>query len=347
MTVPESMQRDAGFDQGRSMDKTEPTTPITHRSMDNGSTPGSALRSPQLEGLDGHLDKLQLDAFNRARLSGGSKGLGKLLGFRSPKPAAPSPGTPEHLTLTPDDMLSFSEESLPTSLLKHTPDNASRAVKMFASILTFMGVHGETLPSVTSMDLIQKLLHQGLKRPELRDELYLQLVKQTRGCPPGAPLQRAWQLLLVCASVMPPSREFTALVSEYVHGASKDADSADEVRDLASRAWDALKRTTKAGQRRTLPELSEIDGLLRGQRSSTVVYFLDDTFEEVEYDSATTVAEAVERVARLIKLEAYQTFTLFVVPKGARGAQGVGEEEGPAPVALDDGRYLADVLHEL
>jgi hypothetical protein len=28
---------------------------------------------------------------------------------------------------------------------------------------------------------VQKLLHQGMKRPELKDELYMQLLKQSRG----------------------------------------------------------------------------------------------------------------------------------------------------------------------
>ena len=30
-------------------------------------------------------------------------------------------------------------------------------------------------------ELVQKLLHQGIKRPELKDELYMQLLKQSRG----------------------------------------------------------------------------------------------------------------------------------------------------------------------
>jgi hypothetical protein len=60
---------------------------------------------------------------------------------------------------------------------------------------------------------------QGLKRQELRDELYMQLVKQTRSNPVSTSRARAWALFHLVASAMPPSKEFTGLISEYVHTA--------------------------------------------------------------------------------------------------------------------------------
>ena len=43
----------------------------------------------------------------------------------------------------------------------------------------------------------------------------------------------------------------------------------------------------------------------------TIAFFLDETFEELQYDITTTVAEAVEQLAGCIKLENYSTFTLY------------------------------------
>lgn len=60
---------------------------------------------------------------------------------------------------------------------------------------------------------------QGLKRPELRDELYMQLVKQTRGNPAAASRAKAWGMFNLVAAAMPPSKDFTGLISEYVHSA--------------------------------------------------------------------------------------------------------------------------------
>lgn len=72
-------------------------------------------------------------------------------------------------------MLLGLQDSLPTSLLKLNSENQSRAVKMFNSILHYMGVHGEVLANMQSLELAQKLLHQGLKRPDMRDELFMQV----------------------------------------------------------------------------------------------------------------------------------------------------------------------------
>ena len=61
--------------------------------------------------------------------------------------------------------------------------------------------------------------------------------------------------------------------------------------------------------------MPEIDALFKGTKQNCVVYFLDETFEELQYDCSTTVVEAVEALAAQIKLENCQTFSLFAVQK--------------------------------
>ena len=64
-----------------------------------------------------------------------------------------------------------------------------------------------------------------------------------------------------------------------------------------------------------LPSPEEMAFLLRDQKMTAVVHFLDETFDELQYDMATTVIEAVERLAGVIKLQHYNTFTLFEARK--------------------------------
>ena len=303
-------------------------------------TPSGGVKTPILDGLDSHSDKFQVDAFNKAARSSG-KGLGKLLFGKG----SPSSSTPEAAPLTSDDMLVYSESPLPASLLKQSSENSSRAVKMFASLLNYMGIHGEMLSQVAALEIAQKLLHQGLKRSELRDELFLQLLKQTRGCPNPSARAKAWQLFYLSAAVMPPSKDFVGLISEYVHQTSQDDDEDEEIRSFATKTWHAMKRTAKAGQRRTLPELNEMDALLKGNKQTTIVFFLDETFEELAYDSSTTVTEATEALAAQIKLQTYQTFTLFAVFKSRRAGEPT-MLEGDEHVLLDDNRYIADVMYD-
>ena len=79
-----------------------------------------------------------------------------------------------------------------------------------------------------------------------------------RACAPGFRVYKglhaqAWELFYLVASTMPPSKEFVGLVSEYVHTvAHGDAEGDARVRELAGRTWAALKRSAKAGPRRTV-----------------------------------------------------------------------------------------------
>ena len=96
------------------------------------------------------------------------------------------------------------QEHIPTSLLKLSADNVTRSVQMFGSILSYTG--DDKLTEAQRIETVQKLMHQGLKRPELRDELYMQLVKQTRGNTVPESRQRAWELFNLVAASMPPSK---------------------------------------------------------------------------------------------------------------------------------------------
>jgi len=346
---------------------------------------------------------------------------------------APTPPPPRQAGAAAaiDDMLTWSGEPIPASLLRLAPEHQSRAVKLFQAVLKFCGDGGgggsggdvggggggggggepaaraaaaAAAAATARAELAQKLLHQALKRPELRDELYVQLVKQTRGNPRPASRLRAWALLSLVAAAAPPSRGYVGLVGEYVRAAAAgggegggeqqrqqqrqqqqrgglggdaspepgggggglggpptpaadrggghedDTDldvgltdvpafvaalAADEpraesfVRAAAARAGLALRRSARAagggGGRRCLPSRDEVGAWLSARpRGGAVVFFLDETFEEVAYDVATTVAEAVEQIAGIIRLENYQTFALFEARRVVAGGAGGG-----------------------
>lgn len=93
---------------------------------------------------------------------------------------------------------------------------------------------------------------------------------------------------------MPPSKDIGAYLSEYVHNVAHGVNAESEVRVLALNTLNALKRSVKAGPRQTIPGREEIEALLTGRKLTTIVFFLDETFEEITYDMATTVADAVE-----------------------------------------------------
>uniref|UniRef100_A0A7N1A0X2 Kinesin-like calmodulin-binding protein n=1 Tax=Kalanchoe fedtschenkoi TaxID=63787 RepID=A0A7N1A0X2_KALFE len=264
-------------------------------------------------------------------------------GFFSKKSVGPQ--VQEKFTF--EDMLCFQKEPIPTSLLKISSDLVSRAVKLFNTVLKYMGV--DSSASATNLDeqteLVGKLYKQTLKRSELRDELFAQISKQTRNNPDRQWLIKAWELMYLCASSMPPSKDFSAYLSEYVHNVTNGINTDSEVRSIASNTLHALKRSIKAGPRHTIPGREEIEALLVRKRLTTIVFFLDETFEEITYDMSTTVADAVAEVAGVIKLPAYSSFSLFECRKVVTGSKSpeIGNEEF---IGLDDNKYIGDLLAE-
>ncbi|CAK9321347.1 unnamed protein product [Citrullus colocynthis] len=248
-----------------------------------------------------------------------------------------------------EDMLCFQKDPIPTSLLKINSDLVSRAIKLFQIILKYIGVDSSDRVIATSLDerieLVGKLYKHTLKRSELRDELFIQISKQTRNSPDRQYLIKAWELMYLCASAMPPSKDIGGYLSEYVHNVAQGISSDPEVRVLALNTLNALKRCMKAGPRHIIPGREEVEALLTGRKLTTIVFFLDETFEEITYDMTTTVADSVEELSGVIKLSAHSSFSLFECRKLVSGAKALdlGNEEY---VGLDDNKYIGDLLAE-
>ncbi|TKY70209.1 Kinesin calmodulin-binding protein-like [Spatholobus suberectus] len=248
-----------------------------------------------------------------------------------------------------EDMLCFQKDPIPTSLLKLNGDLTSRATKLFQIILKYIGVDSSDRVTPLSLEerveLVGKLYKQSLKRSELRDELFVQISKQTRNNPEREYLIKAWELMYLCASSMPPSKDIGAYLSEYVHNVAHGVTTDAEIRSLALNTLNALKHSVKAGPRHIIPGPIEIEALLTGKRLTTIVFFLDETFEEITYDMSTTVADAVEELAGIIKLSTYSSFSMFECRKVVTGSKSPdsGNEEY---IGLDDNKYIGDLLAE-
>ncbi|KAF3327625.1 kinesin-like calmodulin-binding protein [Carex littledalei] len=312
------------------------------------ATPSPAALSmslpPELAGAIPLIDRFQVEGFLKAMQkqlhSAGKRG------FFSKKSVGPQ--VREKFTL--EDMLCFQRESIPTSLLKISSDLVSRSIKLFHVILKYMGVDSSEKVVLLGLDeridLVAKLYKHTLKRSELRDEVFVQISKQTRSNPDRSWLIRAWELMYLCASSMPPSKDIGAYLSEYVHYVAHGATTDPDVRALALNTLNALKRSVKAGPRASIPAREEIEALLTARKLTTIVFFLDETFEEITYDMSTTVADAVEELAGLIKLSVYSSFSLFECRKvvnGSKSSSDIGNEEY---IGLDDNKYIGDLLAE-
>ncbi|XP_024397614.1 kinesin-like protein KIN-14I isoform X2 [Physcomitrium patens] len=313
------------------------------KDMSGGPSTLSASVAPESAGGSQILEKYQVEAFlkamHRQLQSGGKRS------FFGKRAVAPQ----NRDKYTVEDMLCFQREPIPTSLLRINADLVSRAVKLFQVLLKYIGVPegGPSSPPTgqEQIELLKKLYKHTLKRSELRDELFAQLVKQTRNNSDRTSLLKTWELLYMCSSAMPPGKEFGAYLSEYVHDVANSPGVDSSVQALALNTGEALKRSVKGGPRRVDPTQEEIEALLEGRKLTTIAFFLDETFEDITYDMSTTVSDAVEELAGIIKLSSFHTFSLFECRKSLNGSRAVDaaiEEH----IGLDDNKYIGDIVAE-
>ncbi|KAJ5071854.1 rho gtpase activation protein [Anaeramoeba ignava] len=120
---------------------------------------------------------------------------------------------------TPKQLLSFSSKPIKKPLLlsvnkSKTPKISSEAVDNFKNILSYIGEKGKK--SAGDPEVAKKILTRGLQYPELWDEIYIQLLKQTQGRIEMTTLKRVWELLVLCCSTFPPSEDLENYLKNFV-----------------------------------------------------------------------------------------------------------------------------------
>ena len=142
--------------------------------------------------------------------------------------------------------------ALTTSLLRLTSDQTSKSVKLHALLVVLVSdtddVTGETFAAG-----VQKIAKEVIKREELADEMYLQIIRATRTAASDRGRRKAWELVRVIAALFAPSRDFIGFVSEYINEVAARGSS-----DIQPLARERLANDEANEQERNAP--SRTDG---------------------------------------------------------------------------------------
>ncbi|XP_023807199.1 pleckstrin homology domain-containing family H member 1 isoform X2 [Oryzias latipes] len=205
------------------------------------------------------------------------------------------------------DALSFSKEGL-RSPLTTLPSEAlqTEALKLFKSCQLFINVLVES-PSVDyHTSLAQNALQVCLTHPELQNEMYCQLIKQThRRTPHNHSLTQCWQLLSLCAALFLPQQHFLWYLREYLQ---LNADTRTEVGKYAVYCQRSLERTLQNGEREARPSRMEIISILlrnpyhHSLPFSIPVHFMNNTYQVVGFDGSTIVEEFLNTLNQRIAM---------------------------------------------
>ncbi len=110
--------------------------------------------------------------------------------------------------LSKADMISYYKgTSIPNSHVHmYDPDNAALACNLFRELCRFS--RGECKTAEAEVQVIQGIIRHGLEREELRDEIYVQCVRQLSGNPHAEQVDRLWLLLCLVVVAFTPSKSF-------------------------------------------------------------------------------------------------------------------------------------------
>uniref|UniRef100_H3C5E6 Pleckstrin homology domain containing, family H (with MyTH4 domain) member 1 n=1 Tax=Tetraodon nigroviridis TaxID=99883 RepID=H3C5E6_TETNG len=227
-------------------------------------------------------------------------------------------GDPES-ALWRSEALSFTKEGL-RSPLTTLPSEAlqTEALKLFKSCQLFINVLVES-PSVDyHTSLAQNALQVCLTHPELQNEMYCQLIKQTnQRTPHNHSLTQCWQLLSLCVALFLPQQHVLWYLKQYLR---RNADPRSEVGKYAVYCQRSVERTQRNGERESRPSRMEIVSILlrnpyhHSLPFSIPVHFTNSTYQVVGFDGSTTVEEFLltltQRIgARRPQLSGFALFT--------------------------------------
>ncbi|XP_072941139.1 rho GTPase-activating protein 39 isoform X2 [Epargyreus clarus] len=116
------------------------------------------------------------------------------------------------------DMLSWTSSSISAPMVGADWDKAHKkaAIDLFRLVQIYMGDR-KARPGMTLNSVAQDILHATFTNEKLRDELYVQLCRQTTENPLRDSLLRGWELLAVCLAFVPPSPAFQPALTNYVN----------------------------------------------------------------------------------------------------------------------------------
>ncbi|CAJ1066905.1 pleckstrin homology domain-containing family H member 2 [Xyrichtys novacula] len=199
-------------------------------------------------------------------------------------------------------MLCFSKEAL-SSPLTTLPSLAlqTEAVKLFKTCQLFINVAIDAPAIDYHVSLAQSALQVCLTHPELQNEFFCQLIKQTRRRTPQGhpgPLQ-GWQFLALCVGLFLPQHPFLWLLQVHLN---RHGDCRTEVGKYAIYCLRSMERTQQKGERQARPSRMEILSILlrnpyhHSLPFSMPVHFLNNTYQVVSFDASTTVDEFQSRL---------------------------------------------------
>lgn len=187
--------------------------------------------------------------------------------------------------------------SIPSSHIHmYDPENVTLSCNIFKELCKYL--RGE-LSAERELQVIQYVIGQGIEREELRDEIFIQAMRQATNNPSIEWTDRIWLLLCLAIVAFQPSK---LLFKYFVSFLKRNLEQLDgKLRQYAQWCLDNCKNT-KVSSRQYPPSSVEIAAM---RRLGTIVcrfFFLDGRTKAIDVHPTDTASDAVAKLAEKLGL---------------------------------------------
>ncbi|KAI0980820.1 hypothetical protein GJ496_003139 [Pomphorhynchus laevis] len=204
-------------------------------------------------------------------------------------------------------MMKFLERNIAPKLQCEDNETMESLVKQHAAIsMDLKGiVAAQFIPKVetTPFETMQYIIGVGVIVPQLRDEIYSQILKQLSGNESVSSFARGWILLSTVVAFFTPTQELLKYVQSFINSGPQA---------YSKYTMYKLNRCLKNGQRRQTPSFLECQTMKMRKVLEITVNAMDDTIVTVFVDSTTLGREVVGSVSAKLNIVEQDGFGISV-----------------------------------
>nr|XP_022328923.1 unconventional myosin-VIIb-like isoform X7 [Crassostrea virginica] len=209
--------------------------------------------------------------------------------------------------MTKEEMLEFCKNGLiPAShIMIHDNETLHLACSLFKEITKYIK---DEVKDDVALQIVQRYVKAGIERIELRDEIFCQLVRQTKHNPERPWLLTTWTLLCLCTAAFSPSKTLNKYLMSYIKQSCSDS----IVGKYALQCHKHLTKT-RATSRKNPPSMSEIMSMRHLSPMICKISFMDGKTKAVGVMPSDTSQDVLESVRKKIGLQSVEGWALYEV----------------------------------
>ncbi|XP_074603106.1 unconventional myosin 81F isoform X3 [Brevipalpus obovatus] len=210
--------------------------------------------------------------------------------------------------LSKQEMLTWTPTTaIPTSHIHmHDPENVLLSCGIFKDICKYLT---HNLKTETEIKVIQSIVAKGIEREELRDEIFVQLVRQSTNNPSRDETLKAWILLGLTSAAFHASKTFSKYFQAFLR---KNLRKENAISCYAQFCLDNFNpKSLVQASRRFPPSSMEINAVKNLGSLVCRFYFLDGRTKAIDVHPCDTASDAMMCLANRIGLKNLDGWAIY------------------------------------